>query len=192
MQDLESAHFVVLVTGGGPACTGQPCSTGCVDLDATLAAVRALVAQRIQVLVVAVGAEVATGENAQVLEALARAGSEVFSRCDATFPCANGTACTAGRCARSFLLPSEVETLLGPFPANVDSSVCDFALRTRPERPEYVSVLLNGALAAPGPDTWSWLPDLGAVRLEGEACRTARKSTFRAPFEITVRVLEVL
>jgi hypothetical protein len=187
MHEPNVDHFVLLVTGGGPACAQSTCVDGCVDVDATVTAIQELERSGIHTLLVGVGAG---GERAAVLSAIGN-GSPYPRRCVTDAACGPGDRCLADyRCGRPYLLLDELLPLLEDAIGTEDP--CTFPLQTLPARPEYLFIWLDGQLAAPGPDTWSLSMQTGLVRIEGAACAAMMDSTVLDPYEIAVKVIEVL
>lgn len=188
MNELGSMQAMVLVTAGRDTCTpGSPgCAAAC-DTPAELqTAIEQARARGIQTLVVGVGAIV--GAEADELNALAHAGGDLARFCIDSADCRD-SACGADRhCVRRFL---RLDELGAPLTSSVviPESPCDFSLEASPQRPEWMTVRVNGQLLPPGADTWTLNVTQSSLRLEGATCEQVRQSNLRHPFDLEVRIL---
>ncbi|WP_434344976.1 adventurous gliding motility lipoprotein CglB [Myxococcus virescens] len=217
LQDAERENFVILLTDGLPNCNdgnvvdgsnpdlckctieNNGCQTayfrrGCLDADASVAAVRALAEKQIRTIVIGFGAETAVGDGPAVLEAMARAGG--FKRtCDAERPCGEGDTCnpTTGLCNRSFFqagnqaeLASALEeislavTLKEPCLIPLDGP-------QRPTDPKLLVVYVEGERTPSSDSTWTLNDD--GVRFTGQICERILASTPESPVKIEVRAI---
>jgi hypothetical protein len=173
----------------GASCDGALCSLGCLDDEASVAAVEALRAAGVPTAVIGFGADAVGPEAAQVLARLAVAGG-LSVRCDADAPCATG-ACVNGACETPLFLASDGDALAQALLRVNEAFVCPFCpwvpLDVRPARPELVSLLVNDAPVPPGSETWRWDSASNAVSVEGALCRALLAA--EAPVTLEVRVL---
>jgi hypothetical protein len=211
LQGAERADFILLLTDGLPNCnpdnphTGPdtastPPSTacrctqpraadcdgileklGCLDKDGSVGAIRELQQKGIKTIVIGFGAETATGDGPETLNAMAEAGG--FAR-----------QCPAGstNCQKFYKAETQAElaTALKDIIDLVgDTDVCLLPLSQdqRPTSDKLMVVYINGESLEPGPETWS-LTDKG-VQFNGAACKRIKDSTVANPVNIEVRVV---
>lgn len=217
LQDPSRENFVILLTDGLPNCNeGNPNSganpdlckctienngcrnaynmRGCLDADASVAAVRALKQKDISTIVIGFGAETASGEGPAVLEAMARAGG--FERtCSAERPCGEGDTCnpTTGLCNRSFFQAGNQAELARALEA-ISLAVtlqepCLIPLEgpQRPTDPKLLVVYVEGERTPSSDSTWT-LEERG-VLFTGQTCERILNSTPEAPVRIEVRAI---
>ncbi|MFP2964008.1 adventurous gliding motility lipoprotein CglB [Myxococcus sp. 1LA] len=217
LQDPDRENFVILLTDGLPNCNADNVNTGanpelckctidnngcfgaynqrgCLDSDASVAAVQALKQKQISTIVIGFGAETASGEGPAVLEAMARAGG--FQRtCDAARPCGEGDTCnpTTGLCNRSFFQAGNQAELASALEA-ISRAVtlpepCLIPLKgpQRPSDPKLLVVYVEGERTPSSDSTWTF-EDRG-VLFTGETCQRILNSTPEAPVRIEVRAI---
>ncbi|WP_164008661.1 adventurous gliding motility lipoprotein CglB [Pyxidicoccus trucidator] len=207
--------FVVLLTDGVPncnegnayrggealcrcttaGCTGLLERRGCLDLDASVSAVRELLEKGITTIVVGFGSETAEGNGPAVLDAMARAGG--FARtCEAgQTSCGPGDPCDPATrlCQRPFFqagnqaeLSQALEDIRGrilllePCLVRLDPSQL-------PSDPKLLAVYLDDQRTVAGEDTWT-LEERG-VLFTGAACERIMESTPDTPVRIKVRAI---
>ncbi|QDF04543.1 adventurous gliding motility lipoprotein CglB [Myxococcus xanthus] len=217
LQDPDRENFVILLTDGLPNCNANNANTGanpdlckctidnngcygaydkrgCLDSDASVAAVQALKDKEISTIVIGFGAETASGEGPAVLEAMARAGG--FQRtCSAERPCGEGDTCnpTTGLCNRSFFQAGNQAELASALEeisrALVDEEPCLILLDgpQRPTDPKLLVVYVEGERTPSSDSTWT-LEDRG-VLFTGQICERILNSTPELPVKIEVRAI---
>ncbi|WP_426751444.1 adventurous gliding motility lipoprotein CglB [Myxococcus sp. Y35] len=219
LQDPNRENFVILLTDGLPNCNNgnvndgtnpelckctiegtNGCQTssylrrGCLDMDASVAAVQALEQKGISTIVIGFGAETASGEGPAVLDAMARAGG--FAReCDDQGSCGADDTCnpTTGLCNRSFYQAGNQAELAHAL-EEISLAVrlpepCLIKLEgpERPSDPKLLVVYVEGERTAPSDSTWS-LTEKG-VLFTGETCDRILASTPESPVRIEVRAI---
>jgi hypothetical protein len=174
------------------SCTGN-CALGCLDQEASVAAVTANKLNGIRTIVVGFGADVASGTAGQVLNAIAEAGN--FPR-----KCPNGTNAECGSnntclpnrlCEKKYYQASdatELSNALRDIFNNIKGDECQFQLQTPPSRPELMAVIVNGKNVSSGADTWNY--SAGVVHFTGQLCDTIKASNTLNPVKIEIRVVE--
>jgi hypothetical protein len=215
LQATDRDDFVLLLTDGLPNCNsanpnaGNPtacrctqtsCGTsplGCLDKDASVAAVAALQAQQqIRTIVIGFGAETASGAGPETLNAMAEAGG--FARSCAGNPtaCGPGDTCepTTNLCGRRFYQAAnqaELATALRDIINKIgDKDPCLLALdpSQKPSSPSLIVVYVNDEAVETGPNTWE-LNDQG-VKFVGETCNRILSSTNANPIKLEVRAVQ--
>lgn len=153
------------------------CSQGCLDLGGAVSAVEALRERGVQTIVVGFGADLATGDAAQVLNAMANAGG--FAR-----DC-GGQACDTAfyRAQTGDELASALTAIWDRFPRGL----CVWTLDDPPSDARFISVLLNGTDVPGGADTWTFDANTREVTLHGETCATVERSTVQRPVSLEIR-----
>lgn len=219
LQDQNRENFVILLTDGLPNCNANNANSsssnpelckctienngcqntaynqrGCLDADASVAAVRALADKHISTIVIGFGAETASGEGPAVLDAMARAGG--FARqCDEQNSCGENDTCnrTTGLCNRAFFQAGNQLELARALEeisrAVVNPEPCLIKLDgpQRPSDPKLLVVYVDGARTASSDSTWT-LEDQG-VLFRGEICDRIFNSTPELPVNIEVRAI---
>ncbi|GHG71726.1 adventurous gliding motility lipoprotein CglB [Comamonas sp. JC664] len=217
LQDSERENFVILLTDGLPncnaanansgsnpdlckctiannGCQGAYAQRGCLDTDASVAAVQALAQKQISTIVIGFGAETATGDGPAVLDAMARAGG--FARqCDAQNSCGAGDTCnpTTGLCSRAFYQAgnqAELAQVLEDISlAVINPEPCLIKLDgpQRPSDPKLLVVYVDGVRTTSSASTWT-LEEAG-VLFTGETCDRILTSTPESPVKIEVRAI---
>jgi hypothetical protein len=226
LQGLLSADrkdFVILLTDGLPNCNKDnpnvgsttddsqcrctllpdaPCSgsyarRGCLDKDASVAAVQALKAKDITTIVIGFGAETASGNGPEVLGAMAQAGG--FGRkCDAQNSCGANDTCnlSTGLCNRAFYQAgnqAELAKALEEISKEVivgNPCLIELEPAQIPSDPKLIVVYVDGERLAPGADTWDVnVAANEGVLFTGAACNRILASTPQAPVNIEVRAI---
>ncbi|WP_257456293.1 adventurous gliding motility lipoprotein CglB [Archangium lipolyticum] len=218
LQTDERSDFVVVLTDGLPNCNAQfptpypnagcfctlegGCEfapeDGCLDKDASVAAVEKLRAKNIQTIVIGFGADFNAGSEpgrrgAATLDAMARAGG--FARtCKVDLDCGTGDTCdkAAGLCNRGFYQAanrSELVNALKEIGKKIGSDPCllTFDPEELPTTDDLVVVYLNGERLDQGPDTWTMSGD--TIRFTGSVCSRLGESTPANPANIEVRAV---
>jgi hypothetical protein len=183
---------------GSTACTGSFSRLGCLDQDASVAAVRELAARDITTIVIGFGAETASGNGPAVLDAMARAGG--FARtceqgqtsCGLNDPCDPVTR----QCSRSFYQAgnqAELAQALEAISRRVlvqEPCLIKLDESQLPSEDNLIVVYLDGERIPPGDSTWD--PDVrenGGVLFTGDACRRIESSTPDSPVNIEIRAI---
>ncbi|WNG18646.1 adventurous gliding motility lipoprotein CglB [Cystobacter fuscus] len=228
LQGEDRADFVVLLTDGLPNCNsnypspfGSPGSTcfciltggcsddfaraiGCLDTDASVAAVKALrnpqnEKQDIRTIVIGFGTDFkastdAGRRGAATLQGMAVEGG--FDRqCSTNADCGADDTCTAGRCNRRFFQAENKTQLSEALRAIAEKVIaeapCELRIdpSERPTTEELVVVYLNGERLSPGPDTWVLKEDLGIV-FQGSTCAQIEASSPSNRANIEVRAVQ--
>jgi len=221
-QKVERSDFVLLLTDGLPNCNenypdaypSTKCfctltngcnftpKTGCLDTDASVAAVQQLRAQNIKTIVIGFGADFSSGttaavKGAQTLNAMAIAGD--FKRtCAADADCGTGDTCnkTEGVCNRRFYQAGNKDELLAALrqiSEKVGDNPCLLTFTDPAQAPtaeELVVVYINGERLAAGTDTWQLLPDKSGVKFLGSTCTRIENSSTANPVDLEVRAVQ--
>lgn len=169
---MQSASACRCQTGGGDCSGNDVRRRGCLDADATVEQVQALHRLGIKTIVVGFGADTNQVDARAVLEQLARAGG-VPRTCASDGDCGAGSACTSGRCDRWAFQASnrvELEQVLTTVLSGLTPATCTRALPDRPFTSGAVSLLVDGARVARGPETWSLSDDQRSVTLAPAFC----------------------
>jgi hypothetical protein len=217
--ETDRDDFVLLLTDGLPNCneafapaypnaacfcTLTDCTyakeIGCLDTNASVAAVQALGARQIKTIVIGFGADFnATTESgrrgAATLNGMAEAG-EFPRTCRVNADCGAGDTCDTAKslCGRRFYQASnrtELVTALREIGEKVlvkDPCLLTFeASEQVPTNKDLVVVYLNGERLSSGSDTW----DLSAegINFTGSTCERIKASTSANPVNIEVRAV---
>ncbi|MCY1045308.1 adventurous gliding motility lipoprotein CglB [Corallococcus sp. bb12-1] len=170
---------------------------GCLDKNASVAAVQSLKAREISTIVIGFGAETSAGAGPQVLNEMARAGG--FAReCRADLDCGAGDTCdvSAKRCGRAFYQAGNQVELAAALKAISEKikreEPCYIPLdpSQMPSDPSLIVVYINGERTLGGPDSWS-VVDTG-VRFTGSTCARLEASRPEAPVSVEVRAIREL
>lgn len=214
LQTTDREDIVLLVTDGLPNCneehpqpypsagcfcTLSDCSfapeIGCLDKDASVAAVQSLRAKDIKTIVIGFGTDfnLTSSSGAQgvaTLNAMAEQGG--FARaCSQNSDCGSGDTCDTAsqRCTRRFYQApngGELASVLQRVAESVRKSPCLVPFAGAGELlPAAISVSLDGKELAPGESSWS-LTDEG-VLFTGAACQRLEAATPSAPVVVEVR-----
>ncbi|RKH11410.1 VWA domain-containing protein [Corallococcus sp. CA053C] len=170
---------------------------GCLDKNASVAAVEELKARKISTIVIGFGAETSAGDGPSVLNAMANAGG--FAReCKADVDCGAGDTCdlNAKRCGRAFYQAANREELAGAL-KNISEKLattnpCFIGLDPSqlPSDNQLIVVYINGERTLQGPDTWTL--GEGGVTFTGNACARLEASRPEAPVSVEVRAIRQL
>jgi hypothetical protein len=182
------------------ACSGDPvtgtCSKGCLDRDNTVEKVKALRQRNIKTLVVGFGAELATGNAPQVLNAMAVEGGlprACPGMTDLECGGAQGSCNTTTKlCSKSFYEAStgaELEDALGLIKVVVIPRPCEFLLSAKPSDRRYLSVLVDGQHQTEGA-TYSYDYDSNRVTFLGDVCRRLQESTPQDSVSLEFRIVD--
>ncbi|WP_163989861.1 adventurous gliding motility lipoprotein CglB [Pyxidicoccus caerfyrddinensis] len=214
LQNKDRRQFVVLLTDGLPNCNEQnayeisnplcrctlsTCSaagkSGCLDMDASVEAVRELLAKEITTIVIGFGTETAEGNGPAVLDAMARAGGfartckEGETSCGANDPCDPVTRL----CQRPFYQAGNQTELAQVLEAIskelVDEDACLIRLDPSqlPSDPKLIVVYVEGERTPAGADTWELTDD--GVLFTGAMCERIKASTPDAPVDVGLRAI---
>ncbi|MBM7115422.1 adventurous gliding motility lipoprotein CglB [Archangium primigenium] len=223
LADLQSASrssFVLLLTDGLPNCNSQfadpypspkcfctltaSCEgapdIGCLDTDASVAAVQALQAKKIQTIVIGFGADFNSSSESgrrgvATLNGMADAGG--FAReCTTDAQCGAGDRCetSVGKCERRFYQAANRTELVNALREITDKVTVDepcvlsFSASEQPSSEELLVVYINGERLAPGANTWNLTP--AGVAFNGTTCERITNSTPSNPVNIEVRAVQ--
>ncbi|MBX7114502.1 MAG: adventurous gliding motility lipoprotein CglB [Myxococcaceae bacterium] len=218
LNDPLRQDFVLLLTDGLPNCNSanpntcmnptackctqsscamNSCTLGCLDRDASIAAVVNLKQRGIRTIVVGFGADLSSsGDGPTVLNAMAEAGG--FPRA-----CNNGDADCGGMpgscdqtlkvCVQKFYQASNATDLakaLGDISASIGiEGICKYKLDATPSDPRFLSVLVDGIPTLSGNDTWKYVVG-GTVELQGALCTRVTGATPQSPVKLEFRIVE--
>ncbi|WP_233610259.1 adventurous gliding motility lipoprotein CglB [Corallococcus sp. AB049A] len=175
---------------------------GCLDKDASVAAVEALKGNKISTIVIGFGAETSVGDGPSVLNEMARAGG--FGRdCKVNTDCGAGDTCdfSTGFCNRSFYQAGNRQELADALKeiseAIQPGEPCFTELEPTqlPSDEKLIVVYIDGERTLAGPDTWSLDlsdPDKLGVRFTGSACAKLEASRPEDPVKVEVRAIRQL
>jgi hypothetical protein len=222
LQSEDRTDFVILLTDGLPncnpdnvnsgtdaaackctqtgsaACSGSFVKLGCLDMDASVAAVRELADKDITTIVIGFGAETAGGNGPAVLDAMARAGGFARTCKDGETSCGPNDPCdpSSRTCQRSFYQAANQTELASALEAIsnklINPEPCLIALDPSqlPSEDNLVVVYINGERTLAGDNTWD--PDVkanGGVLFTGATCERIKTSTPDAPVDIEIRAI---
>ena len=217
--ETDRDDFVLLLTDGLPNCneefptphpnagcfcTLSDCTyaqkIGCLDTNASVAAVQALGAKQIKTIVIGFGADFnATTESgrrgAATLNGMAEAG-EFPRTCAVDTDCGAGDTCdkSKGLCGRRFYQASnrtELVSALRQIGEKVlvkDPCLLKFEAGQAPSSQELVVVYVNGERLASGADTWNLTA--AGITFTGSTCERIKASTSANPVDIEVRAVQ--
>lgn len=183
-------------------CISTHCATGCLDEDATVAAIRSLSIDRhIQTAVLGFGAELGQGGDAPgVLQAMGEAG-RMWPTCPngTDAECGTGNTCdVASRaCSKRYFearnraeLERAFHQIIDPSPGNV----CEFKLLETPSNEAYLAVRVDGQLVPRGPDTWTYDAAAATVTFSNASatCVRLRAASPLNPVDVSIRYLQEL
>ncbi|RKH58833.1 adventurous gliding motility lipoprotein CglB [Corallococcus llansteffanensis] len=170
---------------------------GCLDKNASVAAVKDLKSRRISTIVIGFGAETSAGDGPSVLNEMANEGG--FARtCQADVDCGAGDSCNLNTklCGRAFYQAGNREELASALKkiseqlATVDPCFIKLDPSQLPSDKQLIVVYINGERTLEGPDTWT-LGDSG-VTFTGNACARLEASRPEAPVNVEVRAIRQL
>jgi hypothetical protein len=218
LQTADRSDFVVVLTDGLPNCNAQfptphpnagcfctlqdGCEyapeDGCLDKNASVAAVQKLRAKDIKTIVIGFGADFNSAnesgrQGAATLNAMAIAGG--FDRtCKVDLDCGAGDTCdrAAGLCNRRFYQAgnrAELVTALRQIGERVGVNPCllTFDAEELPTSDDLIVVYLNNERLDPGPNTWNLSGD--TIQFTGSVCDRLRESTPANPANLEVRAV---
>ncbi len=222
---LAREDFVLLLTDGLPNCNSSNpnncnnvaacrctltpatscmptsyCTQGCLDKDNSSAQVTALrgPGKNIKTIVIGFGAETASGDGPDTLNAMAEAGGFARScslgtdaECGANNTCNQATKL----CNRKFYQATNADDL-GKVLADISKAlsvteICNYKLDEVPTDPKFLTVIING-IHEPGgtPDTWNY--SQGKVNFTGALCEKVKASTTNNPVLVEFRIVNAL
>ncbi|MDX2011738.1 MAG: adventurous gliding motility lipoprotein CglB [Myxococcaceae bacterium] len=191
---------------GASNCIGQYCRAGFLDKDGVVSSVRALKSRNIRTIVVGFGADFASPEALDVLNAMAAEGgfarrcpngtnaecgdaTGTSNRCSSTTPAMNNTCQKQFYAARSANELSQA--LLDIQNAIGDVDPCIYTLADRPVSERFLAVIINGTTTPSGPATWT-LTQQGSVQFTGALCDRVKASTTADPLNVEFRIVNTL
>ncbi|WP_255653986.1 adventurous gliding motility lipoprotein CglB [Corallococcus sp. EGB] len=175
---------------------------GCLDKNASVAAVEALKTNKISTIVIGFGAETSSGDGPSVLNEMARAGG--YARdCKANIDCGAGDTCdfATGTCNRAFYQAGNREELAAALKSISEAiqpgEPCFTQLEPSqlPSDEKLIVVYIDGERTLAGPDTWSLdlsNPDRLGVRFTGSSCAKLEASRPEDPVKVEVRAIRQL
>ncbi len=176
------------------------CVQGCLDSDNSAAQIRALnkAPKNIRTIVIGFGADTATGDGPDTLNAMAEAGG--FARLcpnKTDMECGTGNTCNmaTGVCNRAFYQATsaaELAAVLADISKALDpGGICNYVLDAVPSDPRFLAVIIDGK-NEPGntPDTWTYAA--GKVSFTGALCKKVTDATPIAPVKVEFRIVESL
>ena len=224
LQTANRSDFVLLLTDGLPNCNsafadpypsancyctlgtgGGDCSAakqiGCLDTNASVAAVTALRGKEIKTIVIGFGTDFTSGSESgkrgtATLNGMAEAGG--FARaCTSNAECGTGDTCETakGLCTRRFYQAGNKTELLAALKqiseiVKVDEPcLLSFTETQKPSSQELVVVYVNGDRLSPGADTWVLADDQSGILFQGGTCDRIKASTASNPAKIEVRAV---
>ncbi|MCP3062512.1 adventurous gliding motility lipoprotein CglB [Myxococcus sp. K38C18041901] len=223
LKDPDRKNFVILLTDGLPNCNeaneysgaenpaqckctiagATTCSTpgatyerrGCLDTNASVAAVQELKDAGVTTIVIGFGAETATGDGPAVLQGMAAAGGFARSCADDPTACGSNDTCIAatGLCGRTFYQAGNQEELSAALERIskevINPEPCLIPLKgpQLPSNPKLIVVYVEEERLQPGDGTWS-LTDEG-VLFNGATCDRIKNSRPEDPIKIEIRAI---
>lgn len=194
----DAAACRCTVTGGcarGAGGAAGTCFIGCLDRAGVVGQVQALRGKDIKTIVVGFGADTASGDGPEVLNAMAEAGG--FPR-----PCPNHTnaecgandTCNGGVCGKQFYQAAsatELAAALRSISGNLGTKdPCVYPLASAPSDPRLLAVIIDGVHTPAGPDTWSY--DAQQLTFLGALCTRVKNSSAQHPVDVEVREVDAL
>jgi hypothetical protein len=173
---------------------------GCLDKDGSVQAVQNLRNKQIRTIVIGFGAETATGDGTEVLNAMAEAGGFALApkACTTNTDCGAGDTCdtTAKTCRRRFYqagneaeLSAALEAIskvVGP------SNPCLLSIppEQMPSSESLVVAYVNEERFEASDTTWRLNLESSGVEFKGELCTRIKNSTPIDPVDIEVRAVQ--
>ena len=181
-------------------CSGSLCALGCLDRAGAIDNVQQLRGKQIKTIVVGFGADTATGDAPDVLNAMAEAGG--FAR---TCPnhtnaeCGTGGQCLAGDVCDKKFYQAKNGAELSQALTNISNILgqgnpCEFPLEAQPSNPKVLTVIVDGvvvpACSTGTCDTWTYVG--GKVIFQGAKCDQIKNATPAKPVKVEIRIVEQL
>ena len=189
-------------TQAGPtACSGSTFRSGCLDMDASVAAVQELYGKEITTIVIGFGTETAGGNGPAVLDAMARAGGFARTCAQGQTVCGPGDPCdpVTRLCSRSFYQAGnqvELAQALAAISKEVlpgEPCLVELNASQLPSDPKLIVVYVDGVRTLSGDGTWSLQVSNDAAKtgvlFTGATCERILNSTPDAPINIEVRAI---
>lgn len=184
----------------GANCVGPYCRAGYLDKEGVVTAVKQLRSRNVSTIVVGFGADFASPEALDVLNAMASEGG--FARkcpMDTNAECGDPMGvtnrCVNKICQKQFYAAANSTDLTTAL-RNIQDLIgmgdpCNFPLSDRPTDDRFLAVIINGQTTAKGPNTWSLLPS-GSVQFAGQLCERVKNSTTAEPVKVEFRIVSTL
>ena len=200
-NDGSNATACKCTQTGSSACTGSFSRTGCLDMDASVAAVQELYGKEITTIVIGFGAETAGGNGPAVLDAMARAGGFARTCAQGQTVCGPGDPCdpVTRLCSRSFYQAGnqvELAQALAAISKEVlpgEPCLVELNASQLPSDPKLIVVYVDGVRTLSGDGTWSLQVSSDAAKtgvlFTGATCERILNSTPDAPINIEVRAI---
>jgi hypothetical protein len=173
---------------------------GCLDKDGSVTAVQNLRNKQIRTIVIGFGAETATGNGTEVLNAMAEAGGFALEAkaCTTNTDCGAGDTCdtTAKTCRRRFYQAGNETELAAALeaiskvvgPAN--PCLLSIPSEQLPSSESLVVVYINKERVEASDTTWRLNLQLEGVEFKGDLCTRIKNSSPLEPVDIEVRAVQ--
>jgi hypothetical protein len=222
LSDSSRENFILLLTDGLPNCNSQNknscsnatacrctlkdcsttsgfCQSGCLDKDATVEEISKLRPKKIRTIVVGFGADTASGDANETLNAMAEAGGFPLSCPNGNnTECGTGNTCNAATktCNRRYYQAknstelSQALVAIGNLLAN--SNPCLYKLEEKPSDPRFLTVLINGDNVSKDSGLWKYDEAAGTVTFEGSICQSLLNASVTNPVDVEFRMVQGL
>ncbi len=178
------------------------CAVGCLDRDATVDTITGLYGNKsIGTIVIGFGDDLTTGDAADVLNAMARAGKQP-RKCTEQEPnlCGNTQTCDSDKiCSQAFYQAAnsdELKTALRAIIDQLKGDPCKQTLASKPSDPRFIAVVVDGVTIQActtdtGCNTYFYDGDK-AITILGSTCDKLHNSTAQNPVKLEIRAVEKL
>jgi len=174
------------------------CAKGCLDRAGVVDTIKALGDKKIKVIVVGFGADTATGDAPDTLNAMGEAGG--FAPACPNYPavqneCGSGNTCDPATkiCTRKFYQANngtDLGAALAKISAIFGTDPCQYKLDTQPTDARFLAVIVDGVNQPSGPTTWTY--SAGIITFTGAICDKIKVATPVAPVSVEVRIVQSL
>jgi len=191
------------------------CSIGCLDRDATVDTITSLYGNKsIGTIVIGFGDDLTSGDAADVLNSMARAGQQPRKCLDNMGNvnaglCGGAQTCDSNNiCSQAFYQAANGEELkqaLLNIIEKIKGDVCSYTLASPPGfkanpdgsddlREPLLAVVVDGATLTPGADTYSYDATVNnkLIVMNGATCSKIKNSTSQNPVKLEIRAVEKL